>query len=93
MCCVKEFSMFIDHECQAYILFEPFSAILTPDLKLPIRTVTGGEKSCLNRGSTPGPLAYCASALPTELLTPDILTDFRTPGYPMTYSPSLRNVS
>ena len=46
--------------------------------------VTGGEKSSLNRDSNPGPLAYRASALPTELLRPDILTDSHTPGYPVT---------
>ena len=51
------------------------------------------EKSSLNRDSNPGPLAYRASALPTELLRPDILTDSHTPGYPVTYSPSLRNSS
>ena len=46
--------------------------------------VTGGEKSSLNRDSNPGPLAYRASALPTELLRPDILTDSHTPGYSVT---------
>ena len=33
-------------------------------------SVTGGEKSCLNRDSNPGPLAHRASALPTDLLRP-----------------------
>ena len=47
--------------------------------------VAGGVKSSLNRDSNPGPLAYRASALPTELLRPDILTDSHTPGYPVTY--------
>ena len=46
--------------------------------------VAGGEKSSLNRDSNPGPLAYRVSALPTELLKPEILTDFHTPGYPVT---------
>ena len=48
-----------------------------------VPNVTGGEKSCLNRDSNPGPLMYHASALPTELLRPDILTYSHTPGYPM----------
>ena len=47
-------------------------------------------KSSLNRDSNPGHLAYRASALPTELLRPDILTDSHTPGYPVAYSPFLR---
>ena len=46
-----------------------------------VPNVTGGEKSSLNRDSNPGPLAYCASALPTELLRPDILTDSHTNCY------------
>ena len=46
--------------------------------------VTGGEKSSLNRDSNSGPMAYRASALPTELSRPDILTDSHTPGYPVT---------
>ena len=50
-----------------------------------IRYIAGGEKSNLSRDSNPGPLAYRASALPTELLRPDILTDSHTPGYPVTY--------
>lgn len=37
--------------------------------------VIGCEKSSLNRDSNPGPLTYRASALVTELLRPDILTD------------------
>ena len=32
-----------------------------------------------------GPLVNRASALPTELLRPDILTDFHTPGYRVTH--------
>nr|XP_034322691.1 uncharacterized protein LOC105323939 [Crassostrea gigas] len=44
--------------------------------------VTGGEKSSLNQDSNPGPLAYCAKALSTELLRPDILTDSHTPVNP-----------
>ena len=34
--------------------------------------VTGGEKSSFNRDSNPGPLAYHAHALTTELLGPDL---------------------
>ena len=37
-----------------------------------------------NRDLNPGPLAFRASALPTELLRPNILTDSHTPGYPVT---------
>lgn len=46
--------------------------------------VTGGEKSSLNQDSNPGPLAYPAKALSTELLRPDILTDSHTPVNPVT---------
>ena len=45
-----------------------------------IYNFTDGEKSSLNHDSNPGPLAYRASALLTELLRPDILTDSHTPG-------------
>ena len=48
-------------------------------------------KSQFDRDSNPGPLEYRASALPTELLRPDILIDSHTPGYPVTHFPSLRN--
>lgn len=34
--------------------------------------VTGGKNSSLNPDSNPGPLAFCASTLTTELLRPDI---------------------
>lgn len=37
-----------------------------------------GEKSSLNRESNPGPLAYRTSARTTELLRPDIYTDWQT---------------
>ena len=46
---------------------------------------TGGAKSSFNRESNQGPLVYRASALPTELLRSDILTDSHIPGYPVTY--------
>ena len=46
--------------------------------------VTGGENSSPNRDLNPGPLAYRTSTLTTELLRPDILTDFHTHGYPVT---------
>ena len=49
-----------------------------------VPNVTGGERSSLNRDSYPEPLAYRASALPTELLRPEIYADFHTPGYPLT---------
>ena len=48
------------------------------------KNVAGGEKSSLNRDSNPGPLGYRDSALPTELLRPDMLTDSHTPRYPVT---------
>lgn len=41
--------------------------------------VTGGVKFLLNRDSNPGPLAYRANALTTELLRPDILIDSHSP--------------
>lgn len=40
--------------------------------------VTGCEKSCFNQDSNPGPQAYWASFLTTELVRPDILTDNHT---------------
>lgn len=48
--------------------------------------ILGGEKSNFNWDSNPGLLAYCASALITELLSPDIPTDSRTPVYQGTYT-------
>ena len=38
--------------------------------------VTGAKKSSLNQDSNPGPHAYCASSLTTELLRPDLLSDW-----------------
>lgn len=46
--------------------------------------VRGGDKSSLNRDLNPGPMAYYASALTTELLRPDTLTDGHTPVNPVT---------
>lgn len=43
------------------------------------QNVTGGEKSSPNRNSNPGPLAYRASTLTTEILRPKILTNSHTP--------------
>lgn len=43
--------------------------------------VSGGERSSLNKDLNPGPLVYHASALTTELLRPDIMTDSNTPIY------------
>ena len=48
--------------------------------------MSGGEKSSLKQDLNPGPVAYHASTLTTELLRLDILTDSHTPGYPMTCS-------
>lgn len=53
-----------------------------------VLNVTHGKKSSLNWDSNSGLLAYCNSALTTELLRPDILTDSDTPVTPVTYSPS-----
>ena len=44
--------------------------------------VTGGKKSSLHQDSNPGPHAYCASSLTTELLRPDLFST--TPGYLVT---------
>lgn len=54
--------------------------------------VTGGKKSCLNRDSNQGSLAYRISTLTAEILRPDILTDGHTPINPVTYSPSSSNL-
>ena len=51
--------------------------------------VTGGEKSSLNRNLNPPPLAYCASALTTELCW----QWSHTLRSPVTHSPSLKKSS
>lgn len=50
------------------------------------KNVTGGGKSSLNRELNPGPLAYNANALTTEVLRPDMLINSHTPVNTVTLS-------
>lgn len=61
---------------------ESLMGSVRPALKHAVKVFIEGEKSSLKWDSNPGPLVYSASALTTELLRPDTLTD--TPVNPAT---------